>query len=382
MMRLPLTADTIAPIARGHPWVYADGVKERAPAGTPVQLTDERGRVVAFGLADEGAIAVRVLGRHAEDVGRLAAARIASAAGARPGLLPLQTDAYRVVNGEGDGLPGLIIDRYGPIAVVRLYTRSWEPFLDGILDAAAAIPGVSSVARRKGVAIVDGSREPGVETLRGPPIPEVLVVQEAGLRFLVRPHIGQKTGLFLDQREHRRFAAGLARGRTMANLFGYTGGFSVHAAAAGAARVLTVDVAGPALEDAKENFRLNGMDPGRHGFLAADVFGWTPEAPLDFIICDPPNLSHDKSSDAGARNAYRDLAERCGKHVVPGGLLASSSCTARLSMERWEQAIREGLRKTGRWSWLWRAGEPPDHPTALEHPEGRYLKFAVLRRAL
>ncbi len=164
------------------------------------------------------------------------------------------------------------------------------------------------------------------------------------------------------------------------NLFGYTGGFSVHAAARGAARVVTVDQSAPALADAEENFRLNGLDPANHAFIAADVFQWSPEDLADIVISDPPSLTRSLKSDDPARGAYRDLAARTGGMVRPGGLLATASCTARLSWDRWEEAVREGLSRTGRWSWLWRAAEPGDHPVAMAHPEGRYLKFAVARR--
>ena len=117
-----------------------------------------------------------------------------------------------------------------------------------------------------------------------------------------------------------------------------------------------------------------------HAFVKADAFSWRPDQPPDLAVCDPPSLSHGKDADRAAGRAYRDLATRTGAMLSSGGLLATASCTARLSWDRWEEAIRDGLRKAGRWSWLWRAGEPPDHPVALAHPEGRYLKFAVLRR--
>lgn len=341
-------------------------------------LVDGRDKVVAFGLADRGEVVARVLGRTPETMERLIPRRLVEAAAGRAGLLPPETEAWRVCNGEGDLLPGLVVDRYGPVAVLRLYAACWEPHLDLIVDALARLDGVETVLRRLGVRRVDG-RE-GVERLRGPPVSEPLVVRESGLRFLVRPSEGQKTGLFLDQREHRRWIRERAAGRSVLDLFAYTGGFSVYAAAGGARRVTTVDAAAPALADARENFRMNGLDPDRHAFVTADAFAWSPESPVDLVICDPPSLTHGQRSDASARNAYRDLAARTGAWARPGGLLATASCTARLSFDRWEQSIRDGLRRTGRWSWLWRAGEPPDHPTALDHPEGRYLKFAVLRR--
>lgn len=377
MLRLPLTRDAVGPIARGHPWVYADGVTERGPVGQLAQLLDHRGRVVGFGLCDAGPIAVRVLGRHPLDLRRLLRERLAAALALRRSVVPPRTDAWRLVNGAGDGLPGLVVDRYGPLLVLRLYSRAWEPHLGLLTGSLAELELAPTLTRRLGVRRVDG--DAGLVHLRGPDCPEVVVVEEAGLRFLVRPHDGQKTGLFLDQRENRRFVAGLAAGHDVLNLFAYTGGFSVHAAAAGARRVTTVDVSAPALADARENFRLNGLDPDAHVFLAEDIFRWTPDpgAPPDLVVCDPPSLSHGKQADRAAATAYRDLATRTGRMVAPGGLLASASCTARLTFEKWEGAVREGLRKAGRWSVLWRSAEPPDHPVAAEHPEGRYLKFAT-----
>jgi 23S rRNA (cytosine1962-C5)-methyltransferase len=381
MISLTLTLDTVGPVRRGHPWVYTSGLQaplDLPPAGTPVRLLDGRGKPIGFGLSDEGPIAVRVLERHPEDIWELVHRRIQSAADLRPRILPAQTDAYRLVNAAGDGLPGLVIDRYGPVAVVRIYGACWLPHLDAIVAATSQLPGVQTVLRRLGVRRVDQGK--GTERLHGPDPAEPLIVSEGGVRFLARPSTGQKTGLFLDQRDNRIQIARAARGQTVVNLFGYTGGFSVHAAVLGASRVITVDQSDPALADAEENFRLNGLDPAKHGFASADVFQWTPDEPADIVISDPPSLTRSAKSDDPARGAYRDLAQRTGAMVRPGGLLATASCTARLSWERWEEAVREGMAKSGRWSWLWRAAEPGDHPVAMGHPEGRYLKFAVARR--
>jgi 23S rRNA (cytosine1962-C5)-methyltransferase len=383
MLRLPLTADTVGSVARGHPWVYSSGLAGPAGrAGELAQLLDDRGRVVGFGLCDEGPIAVRLLGRHPEPMAALLRRRLGEALALRQATLPAETTAWRLCNGEGDALPGVVVDHYAGVAILKLYSRSWEPHLEELVavlaDLGAGI-GLRSVLRRRGVRAVDGG-DHGSELLWGEAVPERLVVREHGLSFVVRPHVGQKTGLFLDQREHRRIIGGLARDREVVNLFSYTGGFSVYAAAGGARRVISVDVASPALEDARENFRLNGLDPDRHGFEAADVFQWSPSARPGLLICDPPSLSHEKDSDGAARKAYAELAAANGRLLEPGGLYAPASCTARLSGERWEQAVREGLRRAGRWSWLWRSGESVDHPVNSEHPEGRYLKFAVLVR--
>ncbi|MBN1336137.1 MAG: class I SAM-dependent rRNA methyltransferase [Deltaproteobacteria bacterium] len=380
MEPIELTPDAVGPVARGHPWVWRDGVARGfAPVGSPVRLVDGRGRPVAWGLADRGEIAVRVLGRDPESVPDLLTRRLAEAQALRDRVLPPATDAFRVCNGEGDHLPGLVVDRYGALAVVRLYAAAWEPHLDAVVSAVAALGGIEAVLRRLGVGTVDA--DGGAVPLHGPPPPDAIVVHEAGLRFLVRPWRGQKTGLFLDQRENRIRMAGWARGAEVVNLFGYNGGFSVHAAAGGARRTVTVDVASEALSDARENFRLNGLDDAGHGFEVADAFRWRPPRPVDLVICDPPSLSHGARSDGPARAAYRDLAAHAAAMTAPGGLLFTASCTARIREDRWMEAVRKGIgRVPGRWSVVHRAFEPPDHPVSVAHPEGAYLKAVALRR--
>lgn len=376
MHALRLTRDTVGPIARGHPWVYADGVSERPPCGEVVRLVDDKGRTVAFGLADEGDIAVRVLGRHPEPLAGLLEQRLQAALALRAGAIPARTDTYRLVNGAGDWLPGVVVDRYADTLVLRLYSKAWEPHLPIVVSALQHATAIPCIVRKLGVRRVDGAE--GIEVLHGTTPSEPLVVREAGLSFLARPSTGQKTGLFLDQRENRRFLAPFCRDRTVVNLFAYNGGFSVHAAAAGARRVTSVDIAADALDDARESFRLNGLDPDKHRFEARDAFSWDEGA--EVMICDPPSLSHGNKADKKAERAYRDLNEKVARNITSNGLLATASCTSRLSFDRWERAVRDGLKTAGRFSVLWRATEPPDHPVLLDHPEGRYLKFALLVR--
>lgn len=370
MKRLALTRDTVGTVARGHPWVYRDGVRGSAPVGEPVLLVDDKNKVVAWGLFDSGPIAVRVLGREPLSMERLFATRLA-AAERRRALVGGETDAYRLLNGEGDGLGGVVVDRYGDVGVLRLYSAAWERHLGALVDAIR--PRFSTIYRRFGVARVDG--EEGGATLAGPEPADGIVVREHGMKLLARVKSGQKTGLFLDQRENRRLIRGWASGRAVVNLFSYNGGFSVAAALGGARRVVSVDIAPAAIADAQEIFRLNGIDPARHGFEVADAFTWSGER-ADLVILDPPSLTHDKDADGAAKKAYRDLNRHAS--ALTSDLFATSSCTARLSWDRWEEAVREGLK--GGWAWLARAGEPPDHPVAVGHPEGRYLKFALLGR--
>jgi 23S rRNA (cytosine1962-C5)-methyltransferase len=384
-----VTPDTVGPVAHGHPWVYRNGIAGGGlpSPGEPVLLVDPRGRPLAFGLADDGEIAVRVLGREPCGVEALLARRIRAADAFRRRVLPSDTDAWRVVNGEGDRLPGLVLDRYGDLAVLRLYSAAWLPWMDVIVAEIAALPWARAGVRRHGVTRVDGAASGGgsdtrLTTLFGAP-PDVLVVTENGLRFLVRPALGQKTGLFLDQRENRRWLRDLARERVVVNLFGYNGAFSVYAAAGGATRTVTVDLAADALADARENFALNGLDPSAHAFEAADAFTWRPGRGerVGCVICDPPSLAREERSDQVARKAYRDLNAHAARMMDDEGVLLTCSCTARMSDARWMEAVQEGLRQAGgAWRLLRRAYEPLDHPVGLAHPEGRYLKAAGLQR--
>lgn len=376
---IPISRAAAKALASGHPWFFREGMRLPDP-GTPVELREGE-RVVAWGLADEGPVAVRVLGRGPCPDRALPveiADRVHRADEVRTRLLAAGTTACRIVSSAGDGLPDLVVDRYGELAVLRLYARAWEPHLDAIVAAVRRLPWCSTVARRLGVQRVDG-RE-GLEVLAGPPPAELLVVYEGDMALPVRPYVGQKTGLFLDQRDHRALVRRWASGRLVANLFAYNGGFSVAAALGGAARVTTVDLAPEAVDDAREAFRLNGLDPQAHRFEVADVFSWQPREAVDFLILDPPALARGKGADRAAANAYRRLHEALPPRLPRGGLLATSSCTARLDLAAWSSIVEQALASHGDWSWHHRSGEPVDHPVTLCHPEGHYLKFALLRR--
>lgn len=374
--RIAVSRKAAKALRRGHPWLFREG--SRTPVGEIVEIHCED-RTVAWGLADEGPIAVRVLGRGTPgDVRQTLLDRIRRADATRARLLPPNTDAYRVIHGAGDGLPGLVVDRYGDLAVLRLYSAAWQEWLPQIVEAIEALGWPCSIYRRFGVRRVDG--RDGGELLSGADFEDAFVVSEDGMKMLVRPRVGQKTGLFLDQRAHRSLIRGWSSGRMVANLFAYNGGFSVAAAMGGAAHVTTVDLAPEAVEDARENFRLNGFDPADHEFIVADVFKWKPRAAVDLLIVDPPSLTRGQRSDAAAARAYRGLHERLGPFVHRDGLVASSSCTARLSLHDWRQAIADGLYASGDWAWHHVSAEPVDHPVALAHIEARYLKFALLRR--
>jgi len=376
--KLKLTSDALQRVKSGHPWVFTDGFTGDAPTGSPVLLIDHKDKIIAFGLKDSGDIAVRVLGKRPSSIKNILKERIAEAISLRKFINPSSTNCYRLINGAGDGLPGLIVDRYSMVLVLRIYATCWESHLEEIIVQLQQCDGITSIFRKYGVRTVDGRQ--GGDSIWGKPTPEKLIVTENNLQFLVRPSRGQKTGFFLDQREHRQLIRRISHKKTVVNLFAYTGGFSLYAVAGGAKKVYTVDIAEGAIEDAKENFRINGFDPDNHIFLSTDAFNWVaPESP-DLLICDPPSLSKGKRSDKKAWQAYHDLAQHCSQQLKKGSMLASASCTARLTQKEWEKAVTEGIRKTGEWSWCWRSNEPIDHPISIAHSEGRYLKFALLQR--
>jgi 23S rRNA (cytosine1962-C5)-methyltransferase len=287
-----------------------------------------------------------------------------------------------VVNGAGDALPGIVLDRYAGVGVLKLYSSAWLPHRSAIVDAVQGLSWPTSLLERFGVGKVTDRTD--AEPRFGTP-PETVVVSEHGMRMLVRPWTGQKTGTFLDQRENRRWVGALAGGRRVANLFSYTGGFSLAAALGGASDVVTVDIAEAAIADARENFRLNDLDPGHYGFEVADAFQWHPSrsrrpGKLGLLIVDPPSLARKGSSRGAAASAYRKLHASLGDSVERDGLVASASCTAQLSLEQWMDAVAEGLGRHGPYVWSGLSRAPADHPVAHGHPEGQYLKFALSRR--
>jgi 23S rRNA (cytosine1962-C5)-methyltransferase len=375
-IRLPESG--VVPVRGGHPWVFRD-VRVQSKPGEPVVLCDPRGRPVAWGVADEGPIAVRVLGREVPDVLDMAVIlreRVLRADRLRAQLLGADGDVWRVVHGEGDRLSGLVIDRYADVAVVRLYAKAWERWIDPILGAVREAGWARSVVRRLGVARVDGGT--GLVRLAGPEVADRVIVQEGPMRLAVSVREGQKTGMFIDQREHRALVGRWSRGRRVANLFAYHGGFSLAAALGGAEHVTTVDLAPAAVEDAKANFRLNGLDPDRHAFEVADAFAWRPKGRLDLLVLDPPSLAHDRKTAGAARSAYRKLHRHHVSALGVDALLATSSCTSWVDMATWVGSVEQGFEGRDA-AWLWRSGAPPDHPVAVGHAEGAYLKFGLLR---
>jgi 23S rRNA (cytosine1962-C5)-methyltransferase len=385
-------------IRGGHPWVYREALAAapELPDGTTVLLVDADDRPLGCGFWDATSpIAVRVLGeiRQAELPGEIDR-RIADALARRLATLERdQTDAFRWIHGEGDRLPGIHLDVYGAALSLRFDgagPRAFYRDLPERLRAAAgraALPIATIVERRpRGGDATDG----GAATVvwGGAPAEEI-EVRENGLRFGVDLLRGQKGGLFLDQRENRALVRTLANDRRVLNLFGYTGGFSIYAAAGGARETVTVDAAAPAIAAARRNFERNGLpiDDGTGfaaRFAAEDAFAYLTRAAaegarFDLVISDPPSFAPNRRALATGLAAYRRLHRLCAAVAAPGAIFCAASCSSHVDREAFVATIHEGVREAGRRAELRELrGAGFDHPVIPQFPEGGYLKFAVL----
>jgi len=372
---LVLRKDLGRTLRQGHPWVFREALAESPPLaqGDVVEVSDRQGRPIAFGYWDaKSAIAVRVVDLvPIEDKRALLRRRLVSALELRRARLDLrETTAFRWVHGEADRLPGIHVDVYGEVAAVRFDGAGSQAFygdLESLLvDAAPDLHLRRTVDR----------------DARGEEADEV-EVRENGIRFLVDLGRGQKGGLFLDQRDNRKSVGERARGRSVLNLFGYTGGFSLYAARGQARRTDTVDIARPAITAARRNFEHNGFALDQAGFHATDVFDFLAQAisqkrTWDIVISDPPSFAPSKNSLVMARRSYLRLHSLAAQVVAPGGLLCAASCSSHLDRREFLTLVKTGAHQAGR-RFILEAytGAGLDHPTLPVFPEGDYLKFAI-----
>lgn len=365
-------------------------------------IYDRQDRFLAVGLYDpKSPIRLRVL--HAGKPQTIDAAwwtaRFRQAIDLRRELFDEHTNGYRLINGESDGWPGLVLDRYDSTLVLKVYTAIWLPRLNEVVEL---IKGELKPER----IVLRWSRNIAGEVLRGvPPHPTSLdageqcyriihgadlegcvVFKESGLRFEADVLRGQKTGFFLDQRENRRRVESLARGRMVLNAFSFSGGFSLYAARGGAISVTDLDISAHALESARRNFELNSADPSvsrsRQERIQGDTFEWlnkNSNRMFDLVILDPPSFAKREAERAGAIRAYERLAGLGIGRLKPGGILLCCSCSAHVSAAEFFGAIRSAAKKSGRFEELETTLHAPDHHAAFK--EAEYLKGIYLRCA-
>jgi 23S rRNA (cytosine1962-C5)-methyltransferase len=388
-LQLELAKDLGRHLRAGHPWVFRQALA-RPPKARPGEVVDivSGGKFVARGLYDPlSPIAVRLYSLdHQEAVDRaLFVRRVAQAASLREGLVdPAQTDSYRLVHGESDFLPGVVLDRYGAFAVLKLYSAALTPHRADLVDAIReVVPGLSGILGRDEVGREDDDGAGSANVLWGEAPPELLRMRENGLDLWVDLRTGQKTGTFLDQRENRFALRRYARGREVLNCFSYTGGFSVNAAVAGAPKVLSLDSDGDAIALSRKNFELNGLDPAKHEFMIGDVFKWLAQwkqsgRRFDLIVLDPPAFAKSQQKVPAALAGYASLNRAALQILRPGGILCTASCSARVTPEAFAGAVAEAAGKLGlQLQLLEERGQPPDHPVSVQFAQGRYLKFFV-----
>lgn len=389
-LRLTVSPETARMLRLGHPWVIADRQTARWPqvsCGALAELADDQGEVLGTALLEPGArVVARLVGPPSLRLDAAwVGARLQAAGRLREWLALEQTTVWRLVNGEGDGLPGLIVDRYGDDLLVQYYARGWEAHL-----ATAVVPALRMVHQPR--AIYGKFRpqqtrgpEGGVkgQLLAGARGGTPQVVTEHGLRFRVDLEGELHTGLFLDQRANRQSFRRLAVGRRVLNLFAYTGAFSVAAAAGGAQKVTTVDAAPRYLEWGRENFCLNGLDPAAHEFIAGDCFAIleklaTQRRRFDMILMDPPSFSTVRDSRFTTSGGTSELVRLALALLPPGGLLVTSSNHQKVDLADYLKELRRGALAAGReLRVIETSGQGGDFPYPVTFPEGRYLKYVV-----
>ena len=394
-LRLRVTPAAETAVRSRHPWVFAESIQESNRAGKAGELAviyDRKDKFLAVGLFDpDSPIRVRIL--HAGKPQTIDITwwqtRLEQTLARREQLFDAQTTGYRLIHGESDGWPGLVLDRYDTSLVLKIYTAAWLPWLDEILALLKAkVPcerivlrlsrNIQPVAERWSPARHDG------EILFGSSPGHPVIFTENGIRFEADVLRGQKTGFFLDQRENRHEVGTLAQGRRVLNAFSFSGGFSVYAARGGAASVTDLDISAHALESASRNFALNKNIPAvaacRHETVQADAFEWIEKssAKFDLIVLDPPSLAKRAVEREGAVRAYERLNGLGVNLLARGGILVAGSCSAHVSATEFFDAVRRAAIKSGRkFTELKTLQHPPDHPAGFK--EAEYLKVIYLK---
>ena len=386
---LTLRKDKEFALLRGHPWVYGEAFKE-IPAdlamGEAVALRSHKGMDLGLGYVDlDSPILVRRIdGRPGESIEKRISGRIAAAVALRRSWFdPKTTDGWRVINGEGDGIPGLVVDRFAHALSLQVYSAGLEPWLDLVVRSLRReLPEIKVIWRRDQV---KRAKRVGDGLLLGDKAPDAVEFRENGLKFRADLVSGQKTGFFLDQRDNRDLVRRIARGKRVANVCGYTGAFSVAALAGGATSVVTVDLAGPALREAERNLRLNGFPVKPDDLVTADMFAYLEEAmglSFDLLIVDPPSMAKNRRDVPNALRAYTRLNRLAIGRLNAGGMLFTASCSSQVGRDDFLGAVTEAARAGGRFARiLAETHHAIDHPIGLGHPEGRYLHGLLLEVA-
>ncbi|MBP9005336.1 MAG: class I SAM-dependent methyltransferase [Candidatus Marinimicrobia bacterium] len=378
-------------LLRHHPWLFSGAIEriEGEPQlGETVELRAHDGRFLGFGAwSPKSQIAVRIWSFNPEEEinADFFRRKLSLAVKRRESLFePNKTDAVRLVNAESDGLPGLIVDRYNGYLVVQFLSAGAEFWRETIVSALTEICPVTGIYERSDVEVRE---KEGLELrrglLQGNEPPELIEICENSRRFLVNIRNGHKTGFYLDQRDNRQKITEFSAEREVLNCFAYTGGFAIAALSAGAAKVTNIEASADALELLNRNVALNGFDSAKVENLTDDVFQVLRKfrdqgRSFDLIILDPPKFAESKSQIERASRGYKDINLLAFKLLQPGGILFTFSCSGQISPELFQKIVADSALDAGKsaqiLAWL---NQSADHPTALNFPEGHYLKGLV-----
>jgi 23S rRNA (cytosine1962-C5)-methyltransferase len=375
------------PVRLGHPWIFSGAIKDidaGIEPGSIVRVVAADGRFLGVGYVNPRCdIAVRLLTRADEPIDAVfVRRRVAAARALRSDVGGADTTAYRLINGEGDLLPGVIADWYGGVVVLQCLTAGAERLKPWLIEALCAELAPRAIVERSEGSVRRAEGLPSVAaTAFGDP-PEDVTVRENGLRFAVVPGGGQKTGHFCDQRPNRTLVRTVAAGRRVLDAFAYCGGFGVHAGAGGAAHVTMVDSSNRASATAARNCALNGLDDQRVQFVERDVPRFLRERDdlYDLLVLDPPALvKQRKDLQRGAR-AYKDLQLWGLRRAAQSALVFTFTCSPHVDAALFRRIVAGAAADAGREvQLLQHLGPGPDHPVALGHPEGEYLHGLLLR---
>jgi 23S rRNA (cytosine1962-C5)-methyltransferase len=382
-------------LRRRHPWIFSGSVERisgKPNAGETVEVRDASGKPLALAAySPSSQIRARVWSFDVaqaidETFFRKRLQRSISMRDQLPAAK--HSNAMRLVHGESDGLPGLVVDRYADVLVAQFLSAGAERWREGILDALREISSCEAIFERSDAEVrkLEGLAQ-RVGFARGNRAASRCPIIEYGLNFRVDVEQGQKTGFFLDQRENRQRLRALASGREVLDGFSYTGGFAIAALAGGATRVTALESSAPALEVAKENLAANPLDPSRIEFVQADVFAHLRTlrdrgAKFDMVILDPPKFAPTAAQARNAARAYKDINLLAFKLLAPGGLLATFSCSGGVPADLFQSIVAGAALDAGvEARIIERFCAAADHPVALEFPEGGYLKGLLALRS-
>lgn len=376
-------------LLRHHPWVFSGAIAElpsEIEEGDVVKVLAHNGEILGTGHYQIGSIAVRILefgtDRLTED---FYYRRLLNALQLRKalGLVREDNNCYRLVHGEGDFLPGLVIDIYGDTAVMQAHSPGMHFARRVIADALTRLPEsfIRNVYYKSETTLpYKANLDPENEYLAGEYNGNIAV--ENGLQFNIDWIKGQKTGFFVDQRENRKLLETLSKGRTVLNMFCYTGGFSVYAMRGGALSVDSVDSSAKAVALTDANINLNFPEDQRHHTYAEDAFKFLADMPADkydLIVLDPPAFAKHRGAIKNGLIGYRKLNQKAFEKIAKGGILFTFSCSQAISREMFRMAVFTAASKSGRKvRILYQLSQPADHPVDISHPEGEYLKGLVL----